>query len=664
MHQSTSHFSRIIFLFCLLLTLAAAPSRVWSEASEPIIATWNCLPEETAFAMRIPNGKAIAEACVQNTKLGTVLFSEKRKKAVDETLRKTDSEEWSEFQKQLSEYGITTDDMLQLLAGESGLAILVTKDEQGEARALALTWIEPGVELAARAYKILGRIIEEHEDDEHPMSRVDMELAGRAVMQVTIPKVSMERTEELDLPDDYDELPADEQSAVWDKAYQAWQDSAVERVRYETVLVGTIGGRVLVAGSFRHSTEADAHPDAERMTGALARLLAEHERGEGGFVAKYADDAGVARLMSVGGLTVFELLGDAAALMRLAPDVENTWGEKTIRMFGLRSLGPFAIRSTLDGNRWQNQMSLAVSRPLEGLMQWLDQPLIEPEPPGWVPAAAITYTQYSFDLGKAYAILAEQIRREYPELAERWLAMAEVQVTGVAQVGLEELLSSLGSRHTAANFESEIDLSVDLTNQQPESTAVVWQVTDEQIWTRVMQTMAPMVGSMDGAEFTDEQGYTGYRFKNEPIEGGLFLGNGNLVLAYGSQVLETTLSSLNNPPEGSDAFRGGAVYQRATELIEPTPSMGYSVVDGNRYATILRNWFLALIEQYESALDLQEDDAEAAGMENAWLDLARALIPSEKEVQNLLGVSAGRFEVNDHGIFGVSVQDLPPPDDR
>ncbi len=664
MYASASRVSRFVLPIFFLLTLAVAPMGAWGQASEAGVATWDCLPEETALAVRIPNGRAIAEACMQNTKLGAVLFSEKRKQAVAESLRKSDSAEWSEFQEQLSEYGLTTDDLLQLVAGESGFAALLFDDEQDEARALALAWLEPGAELAARAYEILGRFIEEQEDDEHPITRVDLDLADHAVMQLTIPTISTVHSEKFERPDGYDEMSEEEQRTAWKEAYEAWQDSEVERVRYETVLVSTIGGRVLLATSFRHSKAADSHPDAERLAGIFARLLAEHQRGAGGFVAKYANDAGVARVMSLDGVAGFELVGDSAALMRLVPEIENTNRDKMLRMLGLKSLGPFALRSSLDGNRWQSQMSLADSRPLEGLMQWLDQPHIDSDPPAWAPAAAIAYTQYSFDLGKAYAILAEQIRREFPELSQQWLAMAEIQVNGVAEVGVEELLSSVGTRHTALNFETEVNLVDDLAAQQPESTAVVWQVTDEQIWNRVMQKLIPMVGAMPGAEFTDEQGYSGFRLNNEQIEGGLFLGNGNLVLAYGSQVLETTLSSLNNPPKGSGAFRGGKVYERANELLEPALSIAYSVVDGDRYATMVRDWFVAALDQYESVLALSGEDAEAAGGENAWLELARALLPSEKEVHDLLGVGASRCEFNDHGIFGVSVQELPPPDDR
>jgi hypothetical protein len=293
-------------------------------------------------------------------------------------------------------------------------------------------------------------------------------------------------------------------------------------------------------------------------------------------------------------------------------------------------------------------------------MKWFDQTPLDSEPPAWVPANAITYSQFSFDLGKAYAILKEEIMREFPEQSGQYFGMAEMQVVGFAQANLQEVLSSLGSRHIMLIFESPLDIAPDTDSLSPESTAVVWQVTDEQLWTRLMQALAPMIGSMPGSEFTDEQGYSGFRFKSDPIEGGLFLGNGNLVLAYGPQVLETTLSALNNPPAGMGAFRGGEVYRQATALLEPAPSCGYKVVDGNRYGAILRTWMLELLKQRDEMGD--DEEANDSSSENAWVQLARELTPTDEEMKNMLGVIVSRWEVNDHGLFGASVQETPAPD--
>jgi hypothetical protein len=635
-----------------------------AAAADTAVDTWHCLPEETAFAVRIPNGKAIAEACVQNTKLGAVIFSEKRREILAEALRKSQSDAWEEVQQKLSEYGLSTDDLLQFFAGESGYAMVVTKDESDEPLALGLSWLEPGEELATRAYDILARAIDEQEDAKHAIGREDLELADRPVMQLMLPHVSTEHETDLDLPEGYSQMSDDERQPAWDEAYKKWQDSAVETTSYSAALVSTVGSRMLLAHGFRKSASQSDNPDVEPLTEIFARLLAEHASGGGGFVDKYADDQGVSRVMSLDGVGVLELQGDLATLLRLGRAAANydEKSEKIMRILGADCLGPFALRSTLQDTQWHSQLSLAISQPRQGIMQWLDQPPLESDIPAWVPANAITVGQVSFDLGKAYAILKEEITREFPQQAGQYFNMAEMQVVGFAQTSLEQVLSSLGTRHVMLNFESPLDSSASLEQQQPESTAVVWQVTDEPLWTRLMQAMAPMVKSMPGGEFTDEQGYSGFRFKRDPIEGGLFLGNGNLVLAYGPQVLETTLSALNNPPSGAGAFRGSEIYRQATELLEPTPSWGYKVVDGNRSAAIFRTWMLSFLkQQQESDYDEEaEDDATDA----SWAEVARQLMPTEAEMKDMLGVTVSRWEVSDHGLFGESVQETPPPDGR
>ena len=661
MHPSASRASRNLLTLLIVLTLAA-PGGAWAAESDAGIDTWQCLPEETAFAVRIPNGRAIADACVKNTKLGAVLFSEKRREIVAEALRKSNSDDWAEFQKKLSEYGLTTDELLQFFAGESGYAIVVTKDAEGDPLALGLSWLEPGEELAERAYNILARAVEEQEDAEHAIGRVDLELADRPVMQLMLPHVTTEHESELETPEGYDEMSDVEQESAWDEAYRAWEDSSVEKVSYSAVLVSTVGGRVLLAHGYRKHETEENHPDAEPLHETFARFLAEHATGQGGFVGKLADDAGVSRVMNLEGVEVFEILGDVAALVTLARAAadDDERGEKVLRILGVDSLGPLALRSTLQDTQWHSQFSLAVSQPRQGIMKWFDQTPLDSEPPAWVPANAITYSQFSFDLGKAYAILKEEIMREFPEQSGQYFGMAEMQVVGFAQANLQEVLSSLGSRHIMLIFESPLDIAPDTDSLSPESTAVVWQVTDEQLWTRLMQALAPMIGSMPGSEFTDEQGYSGFRFKSDPIEGGLFLGNGNLVLAYGPQVLETTLSALNNPPAGMGAFRGGEVYRQATALLEPAPSWGYKVVDGNRYGAILRTWMLELLKQRDEMGD--DEEANDSSSENAWVQLARELMPTDEEMKNMLGVIVSRWEVNDHGLFGASVQETPAPD--
>ena len=84
-------------------------------------------------------------------------------------------------------------------------------------------------------------------------------------------------------------------------------------------------------------------------------------------------------------------------------------------------------------------------------------------------------------------------------------------------------------------------------------------------------------------QFTEEQGFRGWRVNHDAIEGGLLLGKGYLVLAYGEGVVESTLSSLNNPRQGKNALRSGDVYDKVQTMLHLEPGLSFQVVDGNRY---------------------------------------------------------------------------------
>ena len=157
--------------------------------------SWRCLPQETALAICIANGQVFVDAMRTNTKLGEVLFSAARLEQVKDLIVDLPDGEWEEFHEKLSDYGIEPADLPQLLAGESGFALVI---DQGQAAPdelalfVGLGWIQPGEELAERIYTAIGKAVEDYVDEEHPVTRVDIELEGMPVMHLTVPVHSSE----------------------------------------------------------------------------------------------------------------------------------------------------------------------------------------------------------------------------------------------------------------------------------------------------------------------------------------------------------------------------------------------------------------------------------------------------------------------------------------
>ncbi len=583
----------------------------WVAAQES--SSWECLPEETVVALRIPNGQALVEA-LRETKFGEVMFSEQRKAAVTKLLESGRDGEWSEFQKQLKEYGLTTDDLLGLLAGESGYAVVMSDEGEEETNFAGLGWLEPGEELAQRFFEVLANMIED-QDDEHATTRIDLTLADLPVMQLQVPSINTEYDEEYDLSDDYHELSEEEQEEAVEKAHQKWEESAVETVSFNTVLIGQLGDWLLVAHSYQAEDEEATAATAEQLSALFGQWIKAHATGSESFASRLTSEAGTARVMAMDGLSVFELLGDVAPLVKLlrasAPSEEKA--EQIVRIVGLDGLGPFAMRSTVKGVEWHTQMSLAVPTPRQGLMQLLGQEPIALNPPQWVPASTVRYFQWSFDLGKAYEIIKETVLREFPEQAAGGFEMAEIQVQNFAQASLPELLSSLGNRHLVMSFGLDSDDEEEDGDEEvgsaTERMAMVWQVEDEQLWARLLKAITPFAGMASGVESAEEQGFSGWRMKNEKVEGGLFLGKGYLVLAYGSGVVESVLSTLNNPPTGDDALRGSEVFAKASAMIDLEPGLAVQVTDGDRYMSMLVGALKKQLKQADGLADQMTKEA-------------------------------------------------------
>jgi hypothetical protein len=150
------------------------------------------------------------------------------------------------------------------------------------------------------------------------------------------------------------------------------------------------------------------------------------------------------------------------------------------------------------------------------------------------------------------------------------------------------------------------------------------------------------------------------------FEGGIFVGKGYLVLAYGSGVVEQILSVLNNPPHGEAALRESEVYERAESLLALQPGMLFQLADGSRYSQMLVQELNDAIDQFEQMEGLAitaEDGGEGEEERvNGGIpyDLLRRLVPEEADVDQMLGVIVTQMIVGDDGVMIQRVTELPP----
>ena len=329
-----------------------------------------------------------------------------------------------------------------------------------------------------------------------------------------------------------------------------------------------------------------------------------------------------------------------------------------VKALGLDGFGALAYRFTLDGNVLRTGMFVAAPAPRQGLMGLLDQPALPPDPPAWVSTDIMAYTHFSADLGAVYTLVKEVVSAAFPDQAPMQFGMIEQQMQAMLQTDPAALLGSLGKRHAMLTFAPRMAKmgSPDGEIAMPANRmAFVWELEDADLWQRTFQVISAL--TQGAFEFVEEQGFTGLRPKQAPVEMGVFLGKGHLVVAIGSDVAETVLASLSNPPEGDAAFGNSAAMARVRQLQEFEPGLMFQAGDMTRYfeqmAPMITNAFKMGMVQ---AAPNEEAARVVQGLEE--------MMPAGEELKGLMGVSGGDVRVNEHGLVGNSFVELPPPGDQ
>lgn len=560
------------------LAVAAGASGV-AETSRP---SWEALPSDTVFAIRIPNGNEFFNA-IKGTQIGRHLFSEER---IDEYLAIVERErgdDWHSFRRGLGEHGFEPRDLVRVLSGETGAALVLKGGDGSEKpRQFLVFWAEPGEELGARAFDALLKAMTERETD-HPAERVDFRLAGHEVTHFADPQV---------LPD------AEGNERVTHNAHTFLARKSDRILGVMTLLSGPDleTARAAFAGETDPLPEPDPEP-SEEMRRLFAHFLQAHDGGEpGGFSRDLLAMPGVADSLPRG-VAGLEIGLDPERIFQAVLANSDDPNLRTIlESLGVLDLRRSAMRGTVDRGIFRWGGLLSIPSPRRGVIAaFVDQPALEARPFPWVPAHVTNYSHFSLDFGRLFATVRDIVVETYPEAAQGF-QMVEMQVAGMLQADIATLLSSFGNRHTfVALPPAEGRESVKPRGESPvffleERSAVVWTVDDESLWQRVMQAVAMFAPMMGGAlHAAEEQGFSGWRMEANGFEGGLLLGDGQLVLGFGQGTLEEVLSAMRNPPSGEHAFVSSSKFRQAQGLMDLRPGIYWDVQDvGKQLADVAR----------------------------------------------------------------------------
>ena len=653
----------------LLLALVAAASLAGPPAlAADLRPSWECLPEETAVMVRLPQPEEFMAALRARTKFGTTVLGEQRLARVwnlflEKFRRDGAGEQLDKLEDDLAKYGLQKADLTAALAHDLGFgAVLLPRDEGRQPLQLLLMWLEPGEDAAGRMLAAAKQMLEERAGEgEAAPKRIDLELAGHEVVWV------QERVMGVDA------------SGLDDAAVQAGEDID-EQIRkqiekMEIVQTGVshsfvtrIGGRLIVGQTIPPTDAAvagknaaaenrdwDAESGADEAKGVFQRFLAAHAAaGVAPVAGLFATPA--ARQALPEGLAAIDVLIDPRAFLVAfgGRGAEAEEGRRRLESVGLDGIGPFVWRQALDGGRYHNGMFLSMPGPRRGLMRILDQECDASEAPSFVTSEATDLTQFSLDLGKAYQTLREVMVAAGGEEAGNMFTVAEMQTQGWLGIDLPKVLSSLGSRHWMIAYPSKIADAVaagraagNASRQLDAASrgAIVWQVADEAPFLKILQQLAPLAGGT----LIEEQGFRGVRLPNGPA---VFLGMNHLVIGVGDESLEKTIAGIRNPPAGEASLREGDLMRRAAALLPMDPARMFSVGDATKTGGMLGN--LREIAAAMQPEDLPEEYRELfAGLKEA--------LPTAADMEGMFGASVATMRMNDEGLVIRSVWEMPPP---
>jgi hypothetical protein len=639
----------------------------WSAATD-LRPSWECLPEETAVMVRLPQPEEFVAALRTRTKFGATVLAEQRLKRVwqlfvDKFREDGAGEQFDTWDQELGKYGLQQADFTAALARDLGLGAVVVPRERGRPPLqMLLMWTEPGPEPAGRMFAAIKQMLEERAAEESAPKRVDLEMAGHEVVWVQERQMGLDAAA-ITADDEGDE---DDEDAL-EQLEQRLAQAELVQTGVSHSFVTRIGGRLLVGqtipptaggrdgGAAGGDRDWDAESGVEEAKGVFERFLAAHAAAGAAPVAEVFAMPGVREALPEG-LAAIDVMVDPRVFVTAFGGAGPEAAEERRRLesIGLDAVGPFVWRQALDGGRYHNGMFVSLPGPRRGMMRILDQECDTCEPPSFVSSEVTDLTQFSLDLGQAYRTVREVLVAAGGEEAGNMFNVAEMQTQGWLGLDLPKVLSALGSRHWILAYPSKIADAIVAgraagnAGQQLNAAnrgAIVWQVTDETPFLTILQRLAPMAG---GA-LQEEQGFRGFRVPGGPA---VFLGMNHLVIGIGDESLEKTIAGIRNPPAGAASLREGDLMRRAAALLPLDPARMFSVGDATQSGGMLGNL-------REIAVHMEPDDVPEE-YRTLFAGLKETL-PTAADMEGMFGASAATVRMTDAGLGIRSVWEMPPP---
>lgn len=642
---------------------------------------WQALPEETVAAVRVPDLDGFLTRLRAETRLGRQILSEERFEAVFAAIQESNTEQWDEMVADLERAGFTLEELKSLSRQPFGLAMVAEPRGEQTPRLVGLGWVKLSDDQIQRILAAQERSLEDAADA--GTRRIDLELAGRPVRQISAAQTGSDGAVSWDFPDDFHTWSDEQRQAFWEKKEQ--EREAIQQVKQDELhtLITHLPGRLIVAVGFPQSGEqvaaqraagvADASIDWDQATdvasvqAVLTRFLAaQQSQAAGGFTATLAGrgpagalaagqaEQGAALLNGFVDLSdVFSLVRDAFSGNEMAEQMAIVW--EMSDLLGISGLGSFGWQAQLQDQRFNVQTGIELVGEPRGLIRGLLESPVANEPPAWV-SADVAYSHLGFDLRVLYEAVREAMQKIGGEEAIAGLEMANGMVEATTQADIPTILAALGQVHrflvlpgqeveqTVQKYNFEKGESEEVTQKafvQP--TAIVWELADAEVWERVFNSLV-MFSAMQGDQIqsVQEQNFRGLQadFFGQVLS--LMIGRGHLVLGIGQEATTQVVTQLNNPATGSAAMVRSELMSEGRGLVDLKPrAISFSLQDGGQ---ALVDFFRGFKFGFDTGLQAAIDEGFGSDVSPETRARIESLIPAESELRAAVGASVSQLE--------------------
>ena len=647
---------------------------------------WEALPDETVFALRMPNTRAFIDNFRQNTVAGQQVFTAERFQKLQTLLQNQDPDDWQQFNEGLQRYGFTMSDLLELAQSNWGMGFVPVPREAGELpRMLLLGWADMDEARIDQIYAALDQARQENPESEE-LRVAEFDLAGSAVRQYSIAEMGMDREADWSTPDNFFEMTEAEQEAHWQKVEEENSKAQYAKIDESHMLLTRRPGRLVMALAFPQSKTSvraqlaagqeiawDQATDLASAKDLLGNYLTSLDSGDnGGFAQRMTAPPDAAGAVGYDN-TLFEFYGDLSKVLSLVgegirndPDITPQQAEmygKALTSLGLDKLGVIAGSSYFADQALRYQV-FAQASDRTGLPATLDAATLPATPPAWVPAG-VSYFHLAYDLSRLYdTVMQTTADLGGPEAAQN-AQMVNMMVQAYAGADIPTILKALGTRHGLILLEGQ-EMTVkseewDFDTEEMKTVenqvfmrpgALVWDLQNAAVLQGVVAAAKGAVGqggAEQGVQLVDEQGFTGIRMDEQPFPASLMVNDQRLMFGFGPDISGRTLTLLNQPPAEDNRMATSPLMQEASQLIQLRDNVMFFIQDSGQDILGTKRMMTHALEN--------DMDGEDGDFIRQLLDL----MPSDQELRDSFGVSVGQIFMTEGGLVYEGAAATPAP---